>query len=26
MNDGATGRTPFLPLPDGMPMTEDDWI
>jgi NADH:ubiquinone oxidoreductase subunit F (NADH-binding) len=21
----ATNRTPFLPLPDGMPMTEDDW-
>jgi NADH:ubiquinone oxidoreductase subunit F (NADH-binding) len=22
----ATNRRPFLPLPDGMPMTEDDWI
>ena len=22
----ATNRTPFLPLPDGMPMTEEDWI
>jgi NADH:ubiquinone oxidoreductase subunit F (NADH-binding) len=22
----ATNRTPFLPLPDGMPTTEDDWI
>ena len=21
----ATNRAPFLPLPDGMPMTEDDW-
>jgi NADH:ubiquinone oxidoreductase subunit F (NADH-binding) len=21
----ATNRTPFLPLPDGMPMTESDW-
>jgi NADH:ubiquinone oxidoreductase subunit F (NADH-binding) len=21
----ATNRTPFLPLPDGMPLTEDDW-
>jgi NADH:ubiquinone oxidoreductase subunit F (NADH-binding) len=21
----ATNRRPFLPLPDGMPMTEDDW-
>ena len=21
----ATNRTPFLPLPGGMPMTEDDW-
>ena len=21
----ATNRTPFLPLPDGIPMTEDDW-
>jgi NADH:ubiquinone oxidoreductase subunit F (NADH-binding) len=21
----ATNRTPFLPLPDGMPTTEDDW-
>ena len=25
-NHGATNRTPFLPLPDGMPMTEEDWI
>ena len=24
--DGATGRGPFLPLPPGMPTTEDDWI
>ncbi|HEV2254431.1 MAG TPA: NADH-ubiquinone oxidoreductase-F iron-sulfur binding region domain-containing protein [Streptosporangiaceae bacterium] len=23
---GATNRTPFLPLPDRMPLTEDDWI
>ena len=22
----ATNRTPFLPLPHGMPTTEDDWI
>ena len=22
----ATNRRPFLPLPDGMPTTEDDWI
>ena len=22
----ATNRTPFLPLPDRMPLTEDDWI
>jgi NADH:ubiquinone oxidoreductase subunit F (NADH-binding) len=22
----ATNRRPFLPLPDGMPSTEDDWI
>ncbi len=22
----ATNRTPFLPLPDGVPTTEDDWI
>jgi NADH:ubiquinone oxidoreductase subunit F (NADH-binding) len=22
----ATSRRPFLPLPDGMPTTEDDWI
>jgi hypothetical protein len=21
----ATSRKPFLPLPDGMPTTEDDW-
>jgi hypothetical protein len=21
----ATNRTPFLPLPDGMPTSEDDW-
>ena len=26
MNHGAINRTPFLPLPDGMPMTEEDWI
>ena len=25
-NHGATNRTPFLPLPDRMPLTEDDWI
>jgi NADH:ubiquinone oxidoreductase subunit F (NADH-binding) len=25
INHGATNRTPFLPLPDGMPTTEDDW-
>ena len=24
-NHGATDRTPFLPLPAGVPMTEDDW-
>ena len=24
--DGATGRGPFLPLPSGVPTTEDDWI
>ena len=22
---GATNRRPFLPLPDGMPTSEDDW-
>jgi NADH:ubiquinone oxidoreductase subunit F (NADH-binding) len=25
INHGATNRTPFLPLPAGLPTTEDDW-
>ena len=25
INHGATNRRPFLPLPDGMPTSEDDW-
>jgi NADH:ubiquinone oxidoreductase subunit F (NADH-binding) len=24
-NHGATNRRPFLPLPNGMPTSEDDW-
>ncbi len=24
-NHGAASRTPFLPVPDGIPATEDDW-